>query len=170
MNSTFFEEFSDLIELVASKVAPVLIVSDVNIHLDNPLLDAMTNILDIVSDCDMKQLGKEPTQRAAHTLDVVIVHSSTTATVSVDPTVISDQSLITVVVNVGSATEPQATNVSRWNWFNIDFVEFDRDLLSSELYVSPPRDVDKIVECYNHCLCDFVNKHALLETKTIRSH
>ena len=151
VNSTFFEELSDLVQFVASKVVPVFIIGEMNIHLDDLSLVTTTNFTNIVSGCDMEQLEKEPKHRAGYTLDVVIVHSSTAAIVSVDPPVISDNSLITAVANVGSAAQPQATNVSRRNWFTMDIEEFCHDLLSSELCASPPGDIDTIFECYDNC-------------------
>ena len=58
VTSTVFEEFFDLVELVASKAAPVFIVVDGNIHLDDSSLAATTNFTFIVSVCDMEQLAK----------------------------------------------------------------------------------------------------------------
>lgn len=97
-------------ELVTSKVAPVFIVGDVDIHVDDSSLATTINFIDIVSSCDLEQLVKEPTHGAGYTLDIFIVDSSTTATMSVDPPVMSKHSLITVVADVGSTTEPEEQN------------------------------------------------------------
>ena len=113
VNSMFFEEFLDLVKLVASRSALVFIVGDMNIHLDDTFLITMMNFMSIIFGCDKKQRVKEQRHRAGHTLD--IVHSSTVATVSVD---LPYYSFINVVANVGSATKLQAINVSKRNWSN----------------------------------------------------
>ena len=49
VQSTLFEEFSDLVKLVALKAAPVLTVIDVTIHLNDASPATMTNFMNIVS-------------------------------------------------------------------------------------------------------------------------
>ena len=49
----FFDEFANLIEHVAALSAPVAVVDDVNIHLDDPLLATSVKFNDIISGCDM---------------------------------------------------------------------------------------------------------------------
>ena len=54
VNSTLFGEFSDHVKCVASKAAPVFIVAEVNIRLDDSLFATTAIFKDIVSGCNMK--------------------------------------------------------------------------------------------------------------------
>ena len=112
-DTTFFEDFSDLGERVAAMSAPVIMLGDINIHIDDASLSSTSNFMDIVTSCGMQQLVTGPTHRAGHTLDVVIVHNTTSATVVIEPPVISDHSVITVTVDVVSARETSTVTVTK---------------------------------------------------------
>ena len=72
-DTTFFEDVSDLGKRVAAIAALVIMLGDINIHIDDASLSSTSNFVDIVMGCGMQQLVTGPTHRAGHTLDVVIV-------------------------------------------------------------------------------------------------
>ena len=80
-------------ERVAALSAPVAVVGDVNIHLDDPLIATSVKFNDIISGFDMVQLVTGPTHTAGHTLYVFITQRSTSV-INIDPPVYSDHSLI----------------------------------------------------------------------------
>ena len=91
-------------------------LGDINIHIDDASLSSTTNFMDIVMGCGMQQIVTRPTHRAGHTLDVVIVHNTTSATVVVESPVISDHSVITITVDLVSARETSTVIVTRRDW------------------------------------------------------
>ena len=60
----FFDEFTDLMERVVALSAVVAIVSDINIHLDDPLVATFVKFNDTISGCDMVQPVTGPTHTA----------------------------------------------------------------------------------------------------------
>ena len=68
VDKLFFDEFADPMERVAALSAPVAVVGDLNIHLDDPLLATFVKFNDIISGCDMVQLVTGPTHTAGRTL------------------------------------------------------------------------------------------------------
>ena len=80
---------------VAIYSAYLIIVGDLNMHLDDTLSGYTRRFSGILLDFDLVQLIKEPTHLAGHLLDVVIVPKTLAEpSVTVDPPVISDHSLI----------------------------------------------------------------------------
>ena len=65
VDSAFFREFATIVEWVASMV---VVVGDVNIHLDDPTSPSTNNFNDIILGCDLRQLVTRPTHEAGHTL------------------------------------------------------------------------------------------------------
>ena len=76
----FFDDFADIIERVAVFVASLVIVGDVNIHLDEVSSPPATSFNDNLAGADLVQHVTGPTHRAG-TLDILITQSSTTASV-----------------------------------------------------------------------------------------
>ena len=103
-DSAFFREFAAIVERVVSMSAPVVIVGNVNIHLDDPTSPSTNNFNDIIFGCDLRQLVTGPTHEAGHTLDVVITISCHIIKVDVDPPIYSDHSLISAVIPLQNAT------------------------------------------------------------------
>ena len=136
-DTTFFEGFSDLGERVAAMSAPVIMLGDINIRIDDASLSSTSNFMDIVTGCGMQQLVTEPTHRAGHTLDVVIVHNTTSATVVVEPPVISGHSVITVTVDLVSARETSTVTVTKRNWSKLKVEVLESELRASDLLMSP---------------------------------
>ena len=52
---------------------------------------------------------------------------------------------------------------------SIDTVLFAEDIRNSTLYIDPPDDLDKLVNCYNMTLSSLLNKHAPIQSRKIRN-
>ena len=78
---------------------------------------------------------------------MVIVHNATSATVVVEPSVISDHLVITVTVDLVFARETSTVTVTKRDWSKLKVEELERELRASELLMSPPHDVDRLFEC-----------------------
>ena len=83
VNALFFDEFADLIERVAAFAAPIVIVGDINLHLDDPSAPTTASFNDILGGADFPQHVTGATHRAGHTLDVLITQSDAIVTVTV---------------------------------------------------------------------------------------
>ena len=96
VNTLFFDDFADFIERVAAFAAPIVIVGDINLHLDDPFASMTASLHDILGGADLTQHVIGATHRAGHTLDVLITQSDAIMSVTVDQSgAISDHSLIT---------------------------------------------------------------------------
>ena len=150
---------------------PIIILGDVNIHLDNAICVETIKFNDILSSVDLVQHVVCPTHHSSqvsdHTLDVVITHRTSTAIVNVDPPVMSDHSLITVDLtcsrDVCSLSSMPTTYRRRWIDFDADAFERDlRAVLTSDLACNPPMDCDSLFMCYDTVMRRLIDQHAPL--------
>ena len=135
---TFLGEFADIIERTAVYSAPLIVLGDINIHIDNAQASTTAKFTNILSDFDLVQHVTGPTHTGGHTLDVFIMRSGMQPQVTVEPPIISDHSMVTATIkfdNVGW-TETQSAIRRCWRSFDID--AFKTDLMSSDLVVNPP--------------------------------
>ena len=110
----FFDEFTDFIERVAAFAAPIIIVGDINLQLDDPSASTTASFNDILGDADLTQHVTGATHRAGHTLDVLITQSDAIMSVTVDQSgAISDHSLIIANIVSGHAILPVGAIVTR---------------------------------------------------------
>ena len=160
VNMKFLDDLSDIMERVAIYSAPLIIVGDLNMHLDDTISGYTRRFSEILLDFDLVQLIKEPTHLAGYLLDVVIEPKTLAEpTVMVDPPVISDPSLI----SCGFLMEKDAkcnSRIKKRRWRNFDINNFRQDLSESELVVNPPDDLDDLVRCYNYTLLEILDTHA----------
>ena len=152
--------------------AMVVIVRDMNIHLDDPTSPCTSNFNDIILGCYLRQLVTGPTHEAGHTLDVVITNSCHDIKVDVDPPIYSDHSFISTVIQLQDAkyVDPSASRtIAKRNWKQCDTTAFKRDLQASDIVAQPIVDCDNFFDSYDRCLRTLVDKHAPFEKKTVRA-
>ena len=170
-DSAFFENFASIIERVAARSTPVVVVGDLNIYLDDTLSPSSVKFNDIIAGCDMQQHVSSPTHTAGHTLDVVITQNTTVIKVGVDPPVFSDHSLITAEILIGGRRDIEdggAVMVTRRDWARLDVDAFRKHLLESKIFTNPPINCDDLFSCYDCCLRETIDKHVPIETKVKR--
>ena len=119
-NSTFFDEFVDLIERVAIYAAPLIIVGDVSIHLHVLSASSASNFIDILAGAGLVRHVSGTTQRAGHTLDVIIIPCALDVSVTVEPPIISDHSLIVAEITSRAAYHSLAAHVTKRQSANFD--------------------------------------------------
>ena len=170
-DSTFFDEFAAVIERVAALLASVVIVGDVNIHLDDPSLPTSINFNIIISWCDLKQHVTGLTHEAGHTFDVVVTNNTFDIKITVNQPIFSDHSLISAELFLHDASQPEVNTVqaeTRRNWKMLDCDAFRRDILSSDIITKPTDNCDIFCEVYDRCLPELVGKHVPIETRVVR--
>ena len=169
----FLEDFANIIEHVAARSTPVVVVEDLNIHLDDTLSLSSVKFNDIIAGCDMQQHVLSPTHTAGHILDVVITQSTTVIKVEVDPPVFSDYSLITAKIMTGDRRDIEdggAITVTTHDWTRLDVDALRKDLLESKIFINLPVNCDDLFLCYDCCLHEKIDKHVPIKTKVKRGH
>ena len=92
----FFFEFAMFLEHLISLSEQIVIVGDVNLHLDNTSNNQTREFLELLDTLNLSQLVNQPTHRLGHTLDCIITEQD--ANLVIDICVytpwISDHSLV----------------------------------------------------------------------------
>ena len=126
----FFDDFTDLLVRVSTYSSPLLIVGDINIHLDVKSDSLTIKFDDLLAAHGLIQHVQSPTHRCGHLLDVVITRSDMSITaLCVDPPSLSDHSMI--VGEIGFATLNDVDEfecLHRRCWRQFDLNSFTADL------------------------------------------
>ena len=157
----FLEEFADALERCSSH-SNLIIVGDVNIHLDCSTLNATSDFTSLLDSFGLYDNVHQPTHLHHHHLDVFITRPEEhVPLVSVDPPTFSDHSLISATYefaqNKIQLTRPR---VPCRKWRSLDIDNFNTDLLASSLLCDPPQDVNDYFNCYDTTLAELLNVHA----------
>ena len=161
-SSSFFDEYAELLERITS-YSSVVIMGDVNIHLDVPTDSDTVNFMSLLSANNLVQLVESPTHTFGHTLDVVIVssHVAPAASVNTPAPTLSDHSMIDVELDLRcSNLHHDVTFRTCRSWRTFDYDAFERDLRCSALVLSPPDDVSQLVADYENTLKALLDVHA----------
>ena len=70
----FFSEINDLLTTICATSAKVLVLGDINIHVDNPSCHSASEFLQLLDGLDLQQHVNGPTHKKGHTLDLVITN------------------------------------------------------------------------------------------------
>ena len=165
VSSAFFDEFSNLLELLVTYNCGIIITGDMNIHLDVVDNTHTTRFNKVLEGFDLSQHITGPTHRAGHTLDVFITKTDQLAPIgtAVCPQVISDHSLI-IATLPQSKPETVFFNATVRGWKKLDKKAFHRDLISSDLCTSCDEwtavSLDDMVGIYQDTLTRLLDKHA----------
>ena len=160
-NDEFFVDFSDMLERT-STFAGCVIAGDVNIHLDDTSSTHVSTFNALLDDFGLHDLVCQPTHSCGHQLNVFITRiDQSTRSVTVDPPLLSDHSLIQVAFGV-STTQTSTTNTLVWRrrWSAFDYDGFISELEQSRLVLDAPSDVSELVECYDSTLSSLLDKFA----------
>ncbi|KAL7390852.1 hypothetical protein ABVT39_000457 [Epinephelus coioides] len=74
-NPAFLQEFQDLLGTLCTTSANVMILGDLNIHVDTPLCHFAAEFLHLLDYLNLQQHFDAPTDSRGHTLDLVITNS-----------------------------------------------------------------------------------------------
>jgi hypothetical protein len=153
----FFREFAAYLNELNAK--NILIVGDLNFHLDCRDPDSK-RFMELINSSDFGQLVTLPTHNRGHILDVVLVRSPRLVrSVTVENLHMSDHFLVLIETDFSRPRAERVVVKSR-DMRGIDRSKFKADLLSSPLIISPPDDVNSLVDLYNTVLRDLLDDHA----------
>ena len=171
--SVFLTEFSTLLSTLTTCKADFVVTGDLNIHLDDSSDPQTQQFFTLLNSCNAVQHTSIPTHSANHILDVVItpIQSSIDAkSVTILPFSPSDHFPVVCSFNICSNHDEKSESVLRSfrRIKNIDEGQFCADLSLSPLIVSPPDNINDLVELYHSTLSSLLDKHAPIITKPIR--
>jgi len=81
VTQSFFNDFSDLLERLTTLSAPLMIVGDFNVHVDDSTDIQAGKLHDIIASHILHQHVTSPTHTQGHTLDLVITDGNQTISV-----------------------------------------------------------------------------------------
>jgi len=161
VNDDFFVDFARVLERTSS-FAGCMFVGDVNVHLDDATTAQVIQLVSLLDGVGLHDVVRQPTHLRGHQLDVFITRTDQpTASVRVDPPLLSDHSLITVAFNTLSVKQV-SENMPVWrrHWRPFDANGFIGELQQSRLLQDAPSDVSELVACYNSTLTELLDKIA----------
>ena len=164
-NNAFHGEFECLLEMIVVYNCGIVIMGDINIHLDVITDPATVKFTTEVNSFGLKQMVESPTHRAGHTLDIVLVNvdQSTSVSILVQPPVISDHSVIIVKFPL-LKPPPVSFSATTRAWKNFDQGAFHKDLEASVLCSSEDAwnamSIDDLPEAYSTTLTSLIDQYA----------
>lgn len=174
--STFYEEWSDLLDQLVVKPEDIVITGDLNFHVDDSRDKDAQKFLQILSEHGLVQLVNGPTHVHGHTLDVFITREQ--SSVITELPIISDQCIcdnkgtpnsdhyaVFTRLNMIKPPKKQETIVYR-KFKDIEITKFKLDIEFSSISTSSG-SANELVSIYNSALQSLIDLHAPIITKTI---
>ena len=145
----------------------LLIMGDFNFHIENIDSYSVKNMIDLLDEFGLKQHVSDATSKHAnHVLDLIITRNSEslihdTAKIS---TYLSDHA--SIVFQLNSSNHKHKELPKSYRPLNkIDLIRFKQDLRNSDIVTKPKTELNELVNQYNSCLCQLLDKHAPLRVK-----
>src|SRR5688572_8838949 len=175
LNGDFFTEFSNLLTATLKYSCHIIILGDLNIHLDelnNPNTKRFSKLL---VTHELIQHVMVPTQTHGHTLDVIITRDDNLLVSNIDiaPPSTSDHSIIHF--NIAHQLPPIIRqSVERRSFVKFDPEAFKSDLESTDIFKQTllmenfNSDADSLFDLYDSTMQNLLDKHAPMRKITIR--
>lgn len=164
-NSAFVDEMHDLLTTIGPTSTNLLILGNMNIHVDTPSCRSAAEFLQLLDCLNLTQHVDVPTHTRGHTLDLVITDSASINNLQVHDLGLSDHKLISVELPFLPTHSKPKRQICFRNIKNIDPDTLTLDLhhLSSANLSS----ASESVTFYNNSLCRLLDLHAPIKTKTV---
>jgi len=147
--SAFLDDVADDLERVSTFACPIILMGDVNIHLDVADDPHVIKWRSAIDSHGLVQHVTSPTHKLGHILDVIVTRSDCPVTdVRTEPPSLSDHSYITFSVDLQFSRSQCAGTDRRRQWRRFDYDKFCNDLCQSDLICDPPTDAVDLVTCY----------------------
>ena len=164
----FFDEISPFLHDHVLNSGDLLILGDVNLHMDIPDKPDTIRFNDILKSLNLTQHVTFPTHRSNHTLDVVLTRSDNDLLCSIKSgDQISDHNLVVCQVHHPKPS-PLRVQVSTRKLRDADAAALKSDI-AAELKSHEWHDMDVVEACdyYHSSLVNILDKHAPLKTITV---
>ena len=146
VSTTFYQEFSDVLERTATYSCPLIILGDINIHLDQ------------INSAHTIHFNSIPEQfsLAQHVELIECLVQS----VRVEEPVLSDHAFIVIDIDLRIVHGQSISVFRRRQWRKVNLEALRDDLCSSPLLVNPSSYLTEMFSCYDDTLRSLVDKHA----------
>ena len=114
VTNAFIVDMADILERLSTFTCPIVIVGDINIHLDDEASLHTVGFMSLLEQHGLVQHVTSPTHRDGHVLDVIITSVDRRCSVNVEPAgLMSDHSFITAEVNLCFQHNPPGRAIRR---------------------------------------------------------
>ncbi len=180
-SSRFLEEWEEFVSQCVLSKSEIIIMGDVNIHLDNSNLCSTHRFINILNSCGLQQHVQEPTHHHGHILDVLISRDTSTCMKNVDVkdiglcndygNLLNDHYAITSTFQLDVQT-PNRKCISYRRTQDIDIDVFCENISSSNLLTDTTGTLDELVERFSVGLSILLDTHAPIMQRiiTLRPH
>ncbi|XP_031727140.1 uncharacterized protein LOC116396593 [Anarrhichthys ocellatus] len=164
-NPSFLPEISDLLTSLCTMLTNIVIVGDLNIHVDNPSCQIAGDFLSMLECLGLQQHVEVPTHTKGHTLDLVITDSASISNLQVYDLGVSDHKVVSMALTFVLPTIRPKRQMSFRNWKSIDSATMTTDL---QLITCPASaSMDELVELYNTSLTSVFDLHAPVKSREV---
>lgn len=175
VTNEFFNDFTVLMEALATFTCPILILGDINIHLERPDDTHTVEMVELLESFDMNQFVTENTHKYGGRLDVIIARRDEVIShIEVVETGVSDHLMLVCRHPIPISTDfiPSDSEGRKWNEFSLD--AFRNDLMENILCCadvdwSKSVSIDDLFQIYNDELLKLIDKHAPRYTRKRKS-
>jgi len=173
VSERFFDELTELLEVVATFRSQVIVTGDFNVHVNDPTDRHANRLAELLTTFNMQQAVTQPRHTGGNTLHLVITRSDgRPSNCSVDPpNIISDHSLIVCDFPSIPFAVRRVTQTCR-PWKKMDRAAFNMALLSSPLCTCSEDELrhmtsTELFDVYDATLRQIADDHAPAST-TVR--
>ena len=172
----FHEEWSTFLSNIVTGPKDIVIVGDINFHLDVPTDRDTQRFMSVLQSCGLQQHVTGATHIHGHTLDVIITRYDSAVVSDIEVTdpglcdhmgkLSRDHFAVNFTTGIAKPVAIQKA-VSFRKLRAIDVEHFKRDIAASHVLHNFHGSPDELLSCYNDIMRTLVDKHAPLRTKTI---
>ena len=166
-NATFFSEFEDLLTSLCSNTDNVLVLGDLNIHVDNPSDPSAIELFKVLDYFHLTQHVIGPTHNKGHTLDLVISNTNPIHSLNVQNIGVSDHSMISLELSFPTPPSQNKREIQFRNLKLINQEALSLDLKQISSHASEFQSPTDLVSYYNNSLGDLLNQHAPLKSRSV---
>ena len=163
----FIPEISDLLTTLCTTSANIIILGDLNIHVDTPSCHFAADFLQLLDSLNLQQHVDVPTHSRGHILDLVITNSSPIRNILVYDLGVSDHKVVSMKLPFPSNHFKPKRQIHFRNLkdINADALTPDLHLLSSG--TTDCLSVADSVDIYNQSLSSLLDSHAPLTSRSV---
>ena len=174
VTNEFFNDFTVLMEALATFTCPIFILGDINIHLERPDDTHTVEMVELLESFDMNQFVTVNTHKYGGRLDVIIARrDEVIKDIEVVETGVSDHTMLVCRHPIHTiSTDFVPSEGRKWNEFSLD--AFRNDLVETILCSAEDEwlksvSTDDLFQIYNDELLKLIDKHAPRYTRKRKS-
>ena len=168
--SEFFTQFQDVLTSLCTTSENVIILGDLNIHVDNPSCHSAAEFLQLLDCLNLQQHVKVPTHKKGHILDLVITNTVPISNPHIYSLGVSDHKIISLELLFPSPCPKPKRQIHYRNLKNINSDALIQDLHHISSVSATSVDLPSVTESvdfYNTSLNGLLDLHAPLKTRTV---